>query len=96
MVLTEVTLMIEMRVPIPEGMPAALKMSEPEFAREARLLLAAKLYEIGKVSSGLAAQIAGVDRLAFLACLAEYNVPAINLQEEEVRYEIEAARRLGG
>ena len=86
--------MMEMNIPIPEGLPQALKMSEPEFAREARLLLAAKLYEIGKVSAGLAAQIAGLDRLAFLAMLSKYGVPAIHLRDEEVFYEIETAKRL--
>lgn len=86
--------MAEMRIPIPEGLPQTFKMSEEEFNREARLLLAVKLYELGKVSAGIAAQIAGVDRLTFLESLARYHVPAINLQDEEVAAEIEAARRL--
>lgn len=86
--------MLEMRIPIPEGLPEALKMSE--FTAEARLLLAAKLYELGRVSAGMAAELAGLDRLAFLASLARYGVPAINLRDEEVEKELEAARRLGG
>jgi len=86
---------LEMRIPIPEGLPEALKMSEAEFTAEARLLLAAKLYELGRVSAGMAAELAGLDRLAFLASLARYGVPAINLRDEEVEKELEAARRLG-
>lgn len=86
--------MIEMNIPIPEGLPQSLKMSEAEFTREARMLLAAKLYELGKVTAGVAAQIAGVDRLVFLAALVNYGVPAINIKDEEVELEIESARRL--
>ncbi|WP_211204548.1 UPF0175 family protein [Ammonifex degensii] len=84
-----------MRIPVPEGLPEALKMSEAEFAAEVRFLLAAKLYELGRVSAGLAAELADLDRLTFLASLARYGAPAINLRDEEVTREIEAARKLG-
>ena len=43
-----------------------------------------------------AAELAGLDRLTFLASLHRYGVPAINLRDEEVDRELEAARRLGG
>jgi len=86
--------MAEMIIPIPEGLPQTLKMSQDEFNREAHTLLAVKLYELGKVSSGVAAQVAGMDRLTFLSSLVRYRVAAINLQDEEVVAEIEAARRL--
>ncbi len=33
-----------------------------------------KLYELGKVSSGVAAQVLGLTRLDFLELLAKYNV----------------------
>lgn len=83
-------------IPIPEGLPQALKMSDEEFQREVQMLLAAKLYELGKVALGVAAQIAGTDRLSLLGLLSRYGVAAINLKDEEVTHEIEAARRLAG
>lgn len=83
-------------IPIPEGLPQVLKMSDEDFCQEARVLLAVKLYELGKVSAGVAAQIAGTDRLSFLELLSRYGVAAINLKDEEVTHEIEAARRLAG
>jgi predicted HTH domain antitoxin len=86
--------MVEMRIPIPEGLPNALKMSDEEFECEARRLLAVKLYEMGRVTAGMAAQIAGMERLSFLECLSSYQVAAINLQDEEVGEEIAAARTL--
>jgi hypothetical protein len=49
-----------------------LKRSPEEFEAEARLLLAAKLYEMGRVSTGVAARLAGiscVELMVELACL---------------------------
>jgi len=54
------------------------------------------IFRTGKITTGIAAQIAGVDRLTFLASLARYGVAAINLRDEEVELEIEAAGRLAG
>lgn len=83
-------------ITIPQGLPQALKMSDEEFLKEARILLAAKLYELGRVSLGIAAQIAGTDRLTLLDLLGRYGVAAINLKDEEVAREIDEARRLAG
>lgn len=71
-------------IPIPDELPQMLKMSDEEFQAEAKMLLAAKLYEMGKVTAGIAAKIAGVDRLTFLALLSRYGVPAINLDRKSV------------
>jgi predicted HTH domain antitoxin len=83
-------------IPIPDGLPQALKMSDAEFSREAQVLFAAKLHELGRVSLGVAAQIAGMPRLEFLGVLSRYGVPAINLKDEEVAGEVQAAKELAG
>ena len=59
-------------------------------------MAAAKLYELGRLSSGQAARLAKLDRVGFLARLAQIGVPAINLRDEEVDAEIAAARELAG
>jgi predicted HTH domain antitoxin len=76
--------------------PPMLKLSDKEFARELRFLGAAKLYELGRLSSGKAARLAGMDRVFFLHELQRIGVPAINLRDEEVEAEIQAARDLAG
>lgn len=78
----------------PEGFPQMLKMSDAEFADELRFLAAAKLYEMGRLTSGKAAQLAGMERVVFLRSLARIGVPAINLRDEEVKAEMGAARDL--
>lgn len=86
--------MTELTIKIPPDVPTLLKMSEADFAREAQVLLAVKLFEMGKLTSGKAAELAGMPRVSFLYTLARYNVPAINLQAEEITHEVEAAKRV--
>ena len=79
---------------IPSDIPGLLKMSGSDFAHEAQILLAVKLFELGKLTSGKAAELAGMPRVAFLHTLSQYNAPAINLEDEEIEHEMEAAKRL--
>ena len=84
--------MTAVTIKIPPDVPGLLKMSEADFAHEAQVLLAVKLFELGKLTSGKAAELAGISRTAFLYTLNRYNVPAINLQAEEIEQEVEAAK----
>ena len=56
---------------IPE---TAEKTDEFTFARELRILAAVKLYELGRLSSGRAAELAGMPRVEFLLALGRYKV----------------------
>ncbi|HKH43863.1 MAG TPA: UPF0175 family protein [Thermoanaerobaculia bacterium] len=78
----------------PEGLPQILKLSDLEFAKELRFLAAAKLFELGRLTAGKAARLAEMDRVTFLYELGRIGVPAINLRDEEVEAEIQAARDL--
>jgi len=46
-----------------------------------------KLFEIGKMSSGAAAALAGIPRVVFLSKLAEYGVDTFRLTDEELQRE---------
>ena len=61
-------------VDVPEKVLLAEKMDEAEFARELRTLAAVKLYELGRLSSGRAAELAGMARVEFLLNLGRYKV----------------------
>lgn len=81
-------------VTYPDGLPQLLKMSDQEFVEALRFMGAAKLYELGRLSSGKAAQLANMDRATFLSRLAQIGVAAVNLRDEEIEAEIEAAKEL--
>ena len=59
---------------IPEKILIAEKTDEKSFARELRTLAAIKLYELGRLSSGRAAELADMPRVEFLLTLGRYKV----------------------
>jgi predicted HTH domain antitoxin len=69
-----------------------IRLSEQAFTEEARFLLAAKLYEQTKLSSGQAAKLCGKERLDFLLSLPRIGVSISNLQPEDADAEIAFAR----
>ena len=78
-------------IEIPEEIFISLKETPQELVREIRLAAAAKLYELGKLSSGRAAELAGISRLSFLHQLARYGTPIFDLTEEELARNIHNA-----
>jgi predicted HTH domain antitoxin len=59
---------------IPEKVLLAEKTDEASFARELRVLAAVKLYELGRLSSGRASELADMSRVEFLLSLGRYKV----------------------
>ena len=56
--------------------------------KEARTLLAAKLFEKGSLSLGQAAELAGFSKRTFMELLANYEVSLFNYSETELDKEI--------
>jgi predicted HTH domain antitoxin len=61
-------------VDIPEKILLAEKTDAHACGKELRVLAAVKLFEMGRLSSGRAAELAGMDRVEFLLNLSRYNV----------------------
>lgn len=61
-------------IDIPEKVLLAEKVDEETFVRELRVLAAVKLYELGRLASGRAAELAGMPRVEFLLSLERYKV----------------------
>lgn len=81
-----------LHIPYPEDLPEALGETPEEFERELRFLVAAKLYELGRISSGRAAEMAGMERVAFLDELGRHRISVINYSPEELEREIQEAK----
>ena len=65
----------------PEDILISLKESKADFSRELKIAAAAKLYELGKLSSGKAAKLAGMDKVSFLKILGEYRISISSLED---------------
>ncbi len=79
--------MSEITLSIPDEAFLALKVNPDQMGAELRLAASVKLYELGRISSGAAAKLAGVPRVVFLAKLADYGVDTFRLSEEDLREE---------
>ena len=73
---------------LPEKTSLALKVPDEALGGELLLAAAVKLYELGRLSSGAAAELAGMPKPLFLAKLADYGVCTFDLKKEELQREM--------
>ena len=76
-----------MQIEYPEAWTAAAGSTAERFESEARMALAMKLIEMGRLTSGQAAQLAGVSRITFLLNCPQWNVCAVNWDAAELASE---------
>ncbi len=75
-------------IPYPQDLLLSLKESRGDFEVEAKLLLAVKLYEMGRVSTGMAARVAGMDRVSFMFELHRFGLSPIGVDADELEQEL--------
>ncbi len=81
----------QINIEYPPSLLDAIQKNRAEFEQEAKLAMAVKLFEMKKLSSGMAAQLIGMDRVTFLLNLHLYGVAMINLEDDELSADIENA-----
>ena len=82
---------MQLVIEYPKLLPDALQQTRSEFEQEAKTAMAVKLFEMKRLSSGVAARLAGMDRVTFLLGLHRYGVAMIDLEEEELLSDLENA-----
>ena len=76
----------------PDEVRLSLGLTDAQFVDELRMAAAAKLFELGRLSSGRAAELAGVSRVRFLHELGKYGVAVFSMDEEELVRDVANAR----
>jgi predicted HTH domain antitoxin len=80
----EVNPMRTIEIKYPDAIPAILNLSPDKFEQEAKFALAVKLYEMGRLTSGQAARLAGVSRVAFLLDCRRYGASSVDWDNTEI------------
>ena len=71
-------------VKYPGTIPATINVSPETFEEEAKMAMAVKLYELGRLTSGQAAAIAGIPRVEFLLQCHRFGVASVEWNNEEL------------
>ena len=80
--------MTQLTLEMPEEALATLHQAPNEFVQELRIAAAVKWYELGKVSQGRGAEIAGLTRAGFIDALSRYQVCPFQYTAEEISEEL--------
>ena len=76
---------------VPDDLSLALGKRPQDAAREVLLMAALKLFETGRLSSGMAAQLAGLPRVEFLLECGRHGVSVFQQTVEELESDAENA-----
>lgn len=72
----------------PDYLLNSLRLSANDFEKEIKTSGIIKLFELGKISSGIAAKALGISRVEFLDKITEYKVSLFDLISEDLDTDI--------
>jgi predicted HTH domain antitoxin len=80
----------ELRIRYPAGLERTVHLTKEELEHHLRLMAALKMFELGKLSSGKAAELAGMSRVEFFEACSRYHVSLFNYPDEALQKELAA------
>ena len=81
-------------VKFPEELLVASREDRDSFSRKVVIYTLGHLYEQGKISSGIGAQVLDCDRLEFYRLLSEHGFSVINYADDELGRESRTSRKI--
>jgi len=81
----------QVNLEIPDDMVSALKLTPDQLREQLLMAAAVKLFELGRLSSGAAARLAGIPVPVFLVRLADYGATALSTSDAEMREDVQRA-----
>lgn len=85
---------VKVEVEFPEDLLMLLRKSKVEMGEQIRKMVALQLFKDHMLSSGKAAEVAGVSISDFMDFTREHKVPWVEYTQEELEREIERAKKL--
>ncbi len=86
----------ELKIKYPSGFEHAVHVTKDEMGHYILLMASLKMFELGKISSGRAAELAGMSRAEFFEACDRYRVSPFNYlgeeAEEEIKKDFETAK----
>lgn len=80
--------MLELTIKYPPEFENAVHLTKDELESHIRLMAALKMFELGKISSGKAAEFAGMTRVDFFEACNRYKVSVLNYSNDEIEKEL--------
>ncbi|HDQ00196.1 MAG TPA: UPF0175 family protein [bacterium] len=80
--------MSELTIKYPPEFEMAVHLTKDELEAHIRLMAALKMFELGKISSGKAAEFAGISRVEFFEACNRYRVSIFNYPDDEIEAEL--------
>jgi len=79
----------ELKIRFPTGLEEAVHVTKGELEQQILLMAGLKMFELGKLSSGKAAELAGRLRVEFFEACGKYHVSIFNYSPQQVENEID-------
>jgi len=72
----------------PDNFESAVKLTRTELEHHLRLMAALKMFELGQISSGKAAELCGMSRVDFFETCSRYQISPFNYSADDIENEL--------